>query len=129
MDAKHFDAWTRRRFGLAAGSAVAALVAFRHTDNVAGKRRCKKLNRECDPNGKRCCGKLECDFTIVEGRSDFYCCKPDGATCTLHASCCSTNCLGTCQSCRGRLCSTPESCCPAIPCIKGFCGGCSERGE
>jgi len=28
MDAKHFDAWTRRRFGLGAGSAVAALVAF-----------------------------------------------------------------------------------------------------
>jgi len=30
MDAKHFDAWTRRRFGLAAGSTLAARFARRH---------------------------------------------------------------------------------------------------
>ena len=30
MDAKHFDAWTRRYFGLAAGSAVAAPFACRN---------------------------------------------------------------------------------------------------
>jgi len=35
MDAKHFDAWTRLRFGLAAGSAVAALVAFRRRGRKA----------------------------------------------------------------------------------------------
>jgi hypothetical protein len=30
MDAKHFDAWTRRRVGLPAGSVFASLVAVRH---------------------------------------------------------------------------------------------------
>ena len=47
MDAKHFDAWTRRKFGLAAGSAVAALVAFRHADDAGARKRCKRLGRTC----------------------------------------------------------------------------------
>src|SRR5215218_6322438 len=133
MDAKHFDAWTRRRFGLAAGSAVAALVAFRHTDDVAGKRRCKRLGRPCAFDGRRCCGTLQCDYNYFPDAdpNETFCCKPDGASCTSDESCCSTNCdsnSGKCTTCGGRACGGAEMCCPKNPCQDGFCGGCVKYG-
>jgi len=133
MDAKHFAAWTRRRFGLAAGSAVAALVAFRHADDAeARKRRCKKLGRPCAFDGRRCCGTLQCDYNYFPDAdpNETFCCKPDGASCTSPESCCSTNCGsdGTCTSCRGRVCDEANPCCPKIPCEAGFCGGCAKYG-
>ena len=133
MDAKHFDAWTRRKFGLAAGSAVAALVAFRHADDAGARKRCKRLGRTCAFDGRRCCGELQCDhnyFTDAD-LNDTFCCKPDGASCTLDISCCSTNCdseSGTCTSCLGRVCDEANPCCPRIPCEAGFCGGCVKNG-
>jgi hypothetical protein len=132
MDAKHFDAWTRRRFGLAAGSAFAALVALRRTDDAAArKRRCKRLGRPCTFSGRRCCGNLGCDFNYFTETdpNDTFCCKADGASCTSHESCCSTNCdAGSCTSCLGRPCDDANPCCPKIPCEAGFCGGCVKFG-
>jgi len=135
MDAKHFDAWTRRRFGLAAGSAIAALFALRDADHVgARKRRCKKLGRACAFSGGHCCGKLQCDYNYFTDSvpNDTFCCKPDGASCTSHESCCSTYCeadTDTCKTCRGRDCTGQPDCCPQWGCEKGFCGGCADFGQ
>lgn len=83
MDDVRFDLWTRRGFGLAAGSLFAALLALASVDDVMArkkrKRRCTKHEKRC---GKKCikgsccpgkaCGELgescECGRT-VEGKS------------------------------------------------------------
>ena len=78
MDGPEFDAWTRRRFGLAAGGALAALVGLATTD--AKKKRCKKLGARCRRNGKRkCCGQLKCDATGFAGQRPTVCCRKDGS--------------------------------------------------
>jgi len=135
MDAKHFDAWTRRRFGLAASSAVAALFGLVHVhDAGARRRRCKRLGSPCTFGGRRCCGDLGCDYNYFTAAdpNDTFCCKPDGASCTSDISCCTTNCdseSGTCKTCQGQPCGGNEDCCPYVPdCDQGFCGGCVKYG-
>ena len=93
MDATRFDAWTRRRFGLAAGGAVAAALGLGGPiESEAGKKkmRCRKLQQSCKPSGrkKRCCkGKgLLCE--IVVGLNGRHCCRGVGAACTETADCC-----------------------------------------
>jgi hypothetical protein len=134
MDAKHFDAWTRRRFGLAAGSALAALLGLRNADDAgARRRRCLRQGRACTFDGKRCCGKLTCENTFVEGDWFDVCCKPDGESCTADSICCLTNCdaeTGKCKTCQGQVCVGPGDCCPYVPdCDQGFCGGCATEGQ
>ena len=134
MDAKHFDAWTRRKFGLAAGSALAALLALRNEDDAgARRRRCLRQGRVCTSTGRRCCGKLECQNTFANGTWDNdVCCKPDGESCSAETICCRTNCdaaSGKCKTCQGQVCAGPEECCPDYPdCENGFCGGCASKG-
>ena len=36
----------------------------------------------CTRNGKRCCGSLKCDQTVVNTVAGRFCCKRDGASCT-----------------------------------------------
>ncbi len=70
MDGSTFDAWTRRRFGLAAGGVLAALASL-HGASAKKKRgkRCKKLCAGCKPGGKRKC----CDGLAGEGRRQEVC--------------------------------------------------------
>ena len=74
MEETRFDAWTRRRFGLMAGSALAALAGWQRTD--AKKKRCKKLGASCKTGGKRkCCGTLKCDRIAFEPSTRQRCCR------------------------------------------------------
>ncbi len=84
MDGKEFDAWTRRRIGVAAGMAIAGLVgAFTAAPVDAGKRKRKKKNKKkqtppCTPNcsGRVCgddgcggsCGGCPANTTCAGGR-------------------------------------------------------------
>jgi hypothetical protein len=88
MDGPEFDAWTRRRVGLAAGGSLAALVGLAATD-ARKKKRCKKLGARCKRHGKRqCCGKLRCDFHSGNAGIQTFCCKPEGASCEQVTDCC-----------------------------------------
>jgi hypothetical protein len=56
MDGSGFDAWTRRRFGVAAGGATVALLAGTRSATVAKKnkkkkKRCKRIRAACSPGG------------------------------------------------------------------------------
>jgi hypothetical protein len=91
-----FDVWTRRRFGLATGGGLAALLGLAATEVVEAKKhkntkkRCRKLGRKCKPNGKRtCCGKLKCDATGFASELPMVCCKRKGKPCGEDRECCS----------------------------------------
>jgi hypothetical protein len=84
-----FDAWTRRRFGLAAGGIAAAFASLAHPDPAPAKRkRCKKREKRCGGKcvkgtwcpGKRCGGDdfCRCGRTIG-GRT--ICFQPIAALC------------------------------------------------
>ncbi len=82
MEETHFDAWTRRRFGLMAGGALVALAGWQGTDAKKKKKRCKKLGDTCKPGGKRrCCGRLRCDVPGGKGNQHEICCKTAGKPC------------------------------------------------
>ncbi|MGH2615610.1 MAG: hypothetical protein ACRDJC_10255 [Thermomicrobiales bacterium] len=98
MDGSRFDAWTRRRFGMAAGGATFAFFAGTHADSVAKKKkkkkkRCKKLGQPCQPGGKRkCCRGNACQSD--EGiPGTFSCCKPNGTPCSDVSECCVPPCI------------------------------------
>jgi hypothetical protein len=94
MDGSRFDAWTRRKFGLALGNGVAFLVGLGQLDDAAAKKkkrknkkRCKKLTRTCTPGAKkRCCKGLRCDR--VEFADDHRCCRRTQTACTSDDQCC-----------------------------------------
>jgi hypothetical protein len=126
MDDDRFDTWTRRRFGRLASLFIAG--APRATDAA----RCKKPGSTCSRRGKRCCGSLKCDQTVVDGAAGKFCCKREGATCTSGEPCCSGTCDflvkgGTCAPCRGRSCSADRPCCGGLDCTGGYCDGCRDR--
>jgi hypothetical protein len=85
-----FDAWTRRRFGLATGGGIAALLGLAATE-IAGakkngkkrKKRCRKLGTFCKPGSKRtCCGKLKCNRESSVNPAKTVCCKAEGKSCS-----------------------------------------------
>jgi hypothetical protein len=87
MDGSGFDAWTRRRFGRAAGAAAAALVGLSglgETGAAAGGR-CRKVTRACSQR-KPCCGDLTCGGSVIrEGR---FCCRRGPLRCRDSKDCC-----------------------------------------
>ena len=94
MQKSPFDIWTRRRFGLATGGGLAALLGLGAGEVEAKKtkkrKRCRKLGRTCKPEGKRtCCGKLQCDATGFGGELPRVCCKRKGKPCADERDCCS----------------------------------------
>lgn len=99
MDADRFDAWTRRRFGLAVGSSATLLLVPATIDDAAAgrkrrRKRCRKLGRRCNPGGRRkCCGKLACgDVAELTGK---HCCKRRFASCAEDSDCCGDlGCVG-----------------------------------
>jgi hypothetical protein len=108
MDAFQFDAWTRRRFGLAIGSA-AALLGLAAIDHAEAKKRhkrkhkkkCKKLGDTCTQGGKRkCCKGTRCDLVGLDSILQTFCCHDEGASCSVETQCCtgSTCFEGTCQT-------------------------------
>ena len=115
MDGSRFDAWTRRRFGLAAGGALGALLGLGERAD-ASHGRCKHVLEGCSPSGdrRRCCKSegLQCR------RGDDglnRCCRKGGAPCRegSQQKCCSGDCRnGTCF-CKGvgQPCGENSHCC------------------
>ena len=132
MDGSRFDAWTRRRIGLAAGGVAAALgglipLGEDGTAKKKRKKRCRKLGRLCTQGGKKkCCGNRFCarPFTFpVEDR----CCKGGGEQCTVEeaSTCCTGECLLTGECfCKtgGQPCDRNGQCC-SRKCSGGTCTG------
>jgi hypothetical protein len=92
MDGKTFDGWTRRRAGMAAGSAMLALLGLSRTDAAAkpkkknGGKRCKRIGDACVPGRHTCCGKSRCEARREPGY--HFCCKPRGDRCVSRFQCC-----------------------------------------
>jgi hypothetical protein len=101
MEGFHFDAWTRRRFGLAAGGVTASLFTgapafFR---SAVAKKRKKKCKPKCGPCRK--CKKGKCKA------------KPAGTVCGAGAYClpngsCATTCTTGEECAAGCFCSAPS---------------------
>jgi hypothetical protein len=102
MDGSRFDAWTRRRFGVAAGGAAATLFGLASLSDAAAKKkrkkrpkRCRKLWATCSPRGRRCCNRFKCR-DVGDPDPEFRCCKLDGERCSGDDECCSgCNVLGS----------------------------------
>ena len=131
MDGSRFDAWTRRRFGLAAGGVAAALAGLIPTGEDAAakrkrKKRCRKPGKICTPGGKKCCGKRFCARPFSFPEAD-RCCKGGGEPCTgtQDPTCCTGDCTpaGECF-CKtgGQPCDRNGQCC-SRKCSGGTCTG------
>ena len=116
MDGTRFDAWTRRRVGLAAGGMTVALLGIAGGDAEAKKkkRRCKKLGDQCKPSGKkkRCCKQLSCELEL-NNAGLLRCCGKPGLTCGSGPECCSTICQNEQCFCKGlgQPCGIDQHCC------------------
>ena len=118
MDGSRFDAWTRRRFGLAAGGLAGLLLGGGLTDVEARRRRCRKdVGDPCKPGSRRrkCCKRNQGLQCRSDPPIDFRCCRKGGSDCTTATAseCCSRECRnGTCF-CKGvgQPCGTNRHCC------------------
>jgi hypothetical protein len=96
LDGLRFDGWTRRRFGVAAGGALAALIGAGGSRHAGAdkkgkqrKKRCLKLGAPCRPGGKRkCCHRRACEQVAMEDDPQTYCCKDNAAKCGRDEDCC-----------------------------------------
>jgi hypothetical protein len=120
MDGSRFDAWTRRRFGLAAGGAIGSLLGLHDVepDDAEAKkrkRRCRKLGQSCTPGGRRkCCKKRGLSCQIFEEGSDARrCCRKGNEVCTDDSDCCSQDCVDGRCACKsnGMTCFADPVCC------------------
>ncbi len=128
MDGSRFDAWTRRRLGLAAGGLTAGLLGLTGLTETEAKKRknkkkkkCQKLGVGCNPTGKKkCCKDLSCEEAPSVGGN--RCCKNDQITCTVGSECCSTLCQSNACFCKaiGQACSANQQCCNDN-CSLGLC--------
>ena len=131
MESSRFDAWTRRRFGLAVGGGAAALLGLSQLDDADAKKkkkRCKKIKQACKAKGKkkRCCKKLTCGTSVAipEGT---HCCRKAPGTCTDATECCAPALCddGACCFLAGDgPCTSDEQCCDFGVCNTdtGECG-------
>lgn len=129
MDEERFDAWTRRRFGLAVGSAaVSALgilgaiglseedadAARRNRNNDKGRNdrrrrrrrrrdQCRKLGQSCDESRRRqrCCNENQLCAQVSELGSGNFCCRQLTQSCSSNEDCCGGN------RCRSNTCQLP----------------------
>jgi hypothetical protein len=131
MDETQFDAWTRRRFGLAAGGAATAALAGllgsiglseedaeaarKHRNNNNNKNRkknknknknkkqCRKLGQSCDETRKKqqCCSNTQLCAQVADLGSGNFCCKQLSQNCSSNEDCCGSN------RCRSGICQTP----------------------
>lgn len=111
MDGERFDAWTRRRFGLAAGGAVASLLGLIGLEDAEAKKKkkkkkkkkdCRKLGQTCDQTqkNKKCCKQDQLCAQVQGLGSGTFCCKQRGAGCSENSDCCGNDkCQnGTCEA-------------------------------
>ena len=89
MDDTRFDAWTRRRFGLAAGGVLAPLLGLARTEQAVARKRCRKLGKPCVIGGRRCCKGRTCGGPPP----DRFCCKQGGESCKKPRHCCNLTCF------------------------------------
>jgi hypothetical protein len=104
MDDAHFDAWTRRRFGLVAGGLAATILGLAGIEDAQTrkkrKKRCKKLGASCKSGGKRtCCGTLRCDRISFEPSPKTHCCRKKDQPCAGNHDCCAGLCCQTSGLC------------------------------
>lgn len=126
MHSSRFDAWTRRRLGLATSGAVAAALGLAaDAEPAAGrkrkrgkrKKRCKRFGAGCQPGRKRtCCRGLACDE--VSGASGFSCCKKLRARCAGDVECCGDLLCEPFNCCKrnGQPCASSQECCSVLGC-------------
>lgn len=118
MDGSRFDAWTRRRFGLAASGITASLLGLasvaeseakkknnknKNKNKKKKKKKCRKLGQTCDINQKnqKCCSNNQ-DCAQVQGLgSSNFCCKSHNTSCSVNTDCCGN------RKCNGGLCVNP----------------------
>jgi hypothetical protein len=105
MSGSRLTAWTRRRLGIVAGSAVMATLDHagfpattakkKHNGkNKKKRKRCAKLGNSCNTGKKgACCGDAACEsFNGVS-----TCCIGAGKACSSSAECCNKICFeGAC---------------------------------
>ena len=142
MNDTHFDAWTRRRFGIAASGVMAALLAATARNEMAAKRdkrkkrrrrqksrnqRCLDLHQHCRPGGgvkRHCCAGLTCDKAVALDGLLTQCCRQPQDVCTDTSDCCYpascdqvTGLTGR-HCCRQRqaTCSAHTECCGDLRC-------------
>lgn len=123
MDETRFDAWTRRKFGLVTGGAIASLLglaalpdtedsveaAKRHRNNNKNrnrrrrKKQCRKLGETCDDSRRKqqCCNSAQLCAQVPNLGSGNFCCKQLSQTCSNDNECCGRN------RCRSGVCQTP----------------------
>lgn len=124
MDEKRFDAWTRRRFGLAVGgAAVSALgllgaiglseedaeAARRNRNNNRNRNRnrnrrrdqCRKLGQTCNDNRRRqqCCNSAQLCAQVPNLGTENFCCKQRDSNCSIDDDCCGRS------RCRNGVCT------------------------
>ncbi|MGH2616810.1 MAG: hypothetical protein ACRDJC_16365 [Thermomicrobiales bacterium] len=129
MNGSLFDGWTRRRFGLAAGSTVAATLGVSAIGAVKAKRkkrkkRCRRINQSCRTNSKkkRCCKHLSCNEAKTNSPTGLRCCRLHQAVCESEMECCSSlQCelaVGLdgprCCAPTGTFCSEVSDCCASM---------------
>ena len=106
MEGSRFDSWTRRKFGLATGSAAAAgllgLLGVAETEagqnnnnnnNRKKKKKCRKLGQTCDENRRNqsCCNQNQLCANVSGLGSGNFCCKQNGQGCSVNTDCCGKN--------------------------------------
>jgi Chaperone of endosialidase len=139
MDDTRFDAWTRRRVGVALGGA--SLLGLTQLRPAAAKKhkpkiRCRKELQTCDPTDKtqQCCSGLNCDvFGVQVG---LHCCLglraryDQGAIhCCGEQLCEVVDGLSGTRCCAdlGNRCSENADCCAGTVCGQGRCAALSDR--
>jgi hypothetical protein len=101
------DAWTRRRFGLAAAGVVATLLGIRALDDTAAKKGNNKNKKGCKKKGRKCREEF------VENCSDSD--VDDTGGCTSAIKRCCGKCKGKSleqlfDQCVDVLCRFKDSC-------------------
>ena len=98
MDGSGFDAWTRRRFGMAAGGLAASVAAMAGFGNAKAKKKKKGTNccnrgKDCGTPGdpdRKCCT----NFLCMNNPQECFC-KSTMQPCTFNVQCCSNKCTNT----------------------------------
>jgi hypothetical protein len=137
MDGSRFDAWTRRRFGVATAGAVAAVIRLIERDSTTAKREhrhkipsCKKLKQPCKRQ-HQCCDRvrrLTCDK--VGSLPKRRCCYDYRTICSgVDGECCRNLTCGAVKGLDGRRCCAEaggscrgaNDCCLGALCVGGVC--------